>query len=476
MTFLEIEHKSRALREKIRNAKPELDIKGTTYYVSADGDDNNDGLSPETAWKSIDAVNNFGGNLKKGDAVLFRCGDIFRPLTFRRTGILMQPGVTYSSFGEGAKPEFRAYPYEGTKLDWIDEGNNIYSLKTDHMQDIGNIIFDSDKEWGFKLVKNQDKDLVPRLDLEFYHDIEGKKLYLCSEYGHPVKRWKQIDIGMLFTFFGATDDNRPTNTIIDGLSLKYTGGFGIGFGTVDYPEAGGVYNYGFSGFTVRNCEFEWIGGSLQGNVLKSTVRYGNGFEIWGGGDNLKVYNNYFNQVYDAALSQQFSGCMSNDIPVTVTNSVFSGNLFENNTYDYEYFLTEFDENRKHKADTGFGFYDVVFENNICRKNGYGFGNQRPDRYTPSCLKSWAGHQNKSKNFVIKNNIFDRADYLLIQIAGASGEKYMPILDSNVYCQYEKKGWIHAITGKPASIFDRDTIKNPTGNYAEENAITVKPTR
>ena len=60
MTFLEIEHKSRARREKIRNAKPELDIKGTTYYVSLDGNDGNDGLSPETAWKSIDAVNNFG--------------------------------------------------------------------------------------------------------------------------------------------------------------------------------------------------------------------------------------------------------------------------------------------------------------------------------------------------------------------------------------------------------------------------------
>ena len=56
MTFYDIEMKSRELREKIRNAKPVLDIKGTTYYVSADGDDNNDGLSPETAWKTLDGA------------------------------------------------------------------------------------------------------------------------------------------------------------------------------------------------------------------------------------------------------------------------------------------------------------------------------------------------------------------------------------------------------------------------------------
>ncbi|MBE6805275.1 MAG: hypothetical protein E7526_01955 [Ruminococcaceae bacterium] len=476
MTFLEIEHKSRALREKIRNAKPELDIKGTTYYVSADGDDNNDGLSPETAWKSIDAVDNNSDKLNVGDAVLFRCGDIFRPLKLRRRGLLMKPGVTYSSFGEGAKPDLRAYNVDGTTLDWKYEGNNIYSITLDHQFDIGNIIFDGDKEWGYKLVKGQDENLTPQLDLEYYHDIVGYKLYLCSEKGNPKERWNTIDIGSLYNMFSASDECRPTGAVVDGIAFRYTGGFGIGFGTVDYPVSGGIYNYGFTDFTVRNCEFEWIGGSLQGDVTKSTIRFGNGFEIWGGCDNLKVYNCYFNQCYDAALTQQFNGCMSNDIPVTVTNCVFSGNLFENNTYDYEYFLTEFDENRKHKADTGFGFYDVVFENNICRKNGYGFGNQRPDRYTPSCLKSWAGHQNKSKNFVIRNNIFDRADYLLIQIAAAAGEKYLPTLDGNVYCQYEKKGWIHAINGKPASTFDRDTMKCPTANYAEENAITVKPTR
>ena len=475
MKFIDIENAARALRKKIADAKPEITVTGTAYYVSADGDDNNDGLSPATAWKTLDGPYNNADNLKPGDAVLFRSGDIFRPTYARQRGVVLMPGVTYSSFGEGKKPELRAYPCDGTELNWNYEGNNIYTLGLDHGQDIGNIIFDDGKEWGYKKVKGLDADTTPQMDLDFYHDVVGKKLYLYSEHGAPAERWQSINIGSRCTILNALQKH-PENAVVDGLCFKYTGGFGIGFGTVDYPEAGGVYNYGFSGFTVRNCEFEWIGGSLQGNMTKSTTRFGNGFEIWGGGSNLLVENCYFNQCYDAALTQQFSGCMSNDIPVTVEDSVFRGNLFENNVYDYEYFLTEYDTDRKMKADSGFGFYNVLFEGNICRLNGYGFGNQRPDRYTPSCLKSWAGHQNKSKNFVIKNNIFDRADYCLIQTTSGAGTEYRPILDGNVYCQYEGKGWIGAEKGVKPSIFDRDTTKKPTANYAEANAIIVKPER
>lgn len=56
---------------------------GTAYYVSNDGDDNNDGLTPETAWRTLDKVSEscgFDGNaiLQPGDAVFFRRGDIFR--------------------------------------------------------------------------------------------------------------------------------------------------------------------------------------------------------------------------------------------------------------------------------------------------------------------------------------------------------------------------------------------------------------
>ena len=443
MLPVEIERRARELRKKIAEAKPEYaPIKGTTYYVSADGDDNNDGLSPETAWKTLDGPDNNFDNIKSGDAILFRCGDIFSATYPRPYGLKMTPGVTYSSFGEGPKPELRGIVGNGVEFDWKEESENLYSLDLGHTLDVGNIFFDDAKEWGYKLVKGLDNDTTPKMDLEFYHDIAEKKLYLYSEKGSPKERWSNMHIGHRCNIFGRA---RP-GCVVDNLAFRFCGCYGIQGGSVHYPDDDYCIYYGFSGFTVANCEFEWIGGSLLGDVTKSTVRGGNGFEIFGGASNLDVHNCYFNQIYDAALTQQWYGRMSekNKLPVSIEDCVFSGNLFENNTYDYEYFLTEYETMeapRPKKADSKFCIRNVYFENNICRKNGYGFGNQRPDRYTPASLKSWT-HQNKSDNFIVRNNIFDRGDYRLLEII-ACEDKYVPTLINNTYCQYLGKGLIYS---------------------------------
>ncbi|MEE1198330.1 MAG: hypothetical protein U0K54_04200 [Acutalibacteraceae bacterium] len=112
MTLANIEKKSRELRTLIRDAKPVLDIKGTTYYVSAEGCDQNDGKTPETAWQTPNAVSDNRTKLQPGDAVLFRCGDIFRGR------FEMARGVTYSSFGEGDKPELWGADENAAELKW----------------------------------------------------------------------------------------------------------------------------------------------------------------------------------------------------------------------------------------------------------------------------------------------------------------------------------------------------------------------
>ncbi|MBQ8402084.1 MAG: hypothetical protein IJX14_09155, partial [Clostridia bacterium] len=84
---------------------------GTAYYVSNDGDDNNDGLTPETAWRTLDKVSEscgFDGNaiLQPGDAVFFRRGDIFRETRpqVRAALAVMVDQITFSAYGEGDKP------------------------------------------------------------------------------------------------------------------------------------------------------------------------------------------------------------------------------------------------------------------------------------------------------------------------------------------------------------------------------------
>ena len=61
-------------KRAILESEDVLKIKGTTYYVSNEGDDKNDGLSPKTPWKTIEKVSL--ADLNEGDGVLFRRGDL----------------------------------------------------------------------------------------------------------------------------------------------------------------------------------------------------------------------------------------------------------------------------------------------------------------------------------------------------------------------------------------------------------------
>jgi len=76
----------------------------TTYYVDASGgNDFNDGLSPETAWKTISKVNSM--DFKPGDTILFKRGEIWREqLIVPSSGEEGRP-ITFGAYGEGEKPK-----------------------------------------------------------------------------------------------------------------------------------------------------------------------------------------------------------------------------------------------------------------------------------------------------------------------------------------------------------------------------------
>ena len=82
---------------EIRALPDTIEIKGTKYYVSNDGDDSNDGKTPETAWQTLTKVSET--DFAAGDGVLFRRGDLFRGFVKTRSG------VTYAAARELAAAE-----------------------------------------------------------------------------------------------------------------------------------------------------------------------------------------------------------------------------------------------------------------------------------------------------------------------------------------------------------------------------------
>lgn len=82
---------------------------GTTYYVSDSvGNDENDGLSENAPWKSIERLAQV--TLTAGDRVLFKAGDIwYGAYELDLSGGEKDNPITFSSYGEGNKPSLRYY-------------------------------------------------------------------------------------------------------------------------------------------------------------------------------------------------------------------------------------------------------------------------------------------------------------------------------------------------------------------------------
>ena len=114
---------------------------GTAYYISNSGSDENDGLSPETAFATPAALKNVG--LQSGDAVFFERGGIWRA-TELPTSACWVDGITFSAYGQGDMPRIYGSEENGTGGEkWIlyhegDDGRKIWVYYRD-MSEVGAI-------------------------------------------------------------------------------------------------------------------------------------------------------------------------------------------------------------------------------------------------------------------------------------------------------------------------------------------------
>ena len=418
-----LDRKAEKMKQQIRNTPSAINLeeRGTIYYISAEGDDSNSGLSPEQAIRSLEKLNSL--ELKPNDCVLFRRGDLWRGRLRARTG------VSYSAYGKGEKPRIYGSPYDAaTTGRWVEtEAKNVYMYDGELSSDIGTLVFNHGEANAFKvmMIRQEDgstlhidtrepfasyRDL--KRDLDFYHDYKGeKRVYLYSAEGNPAERFSSIELSPRGNIIQATHD-----TTFDNLCIKYGGSHGIGGGTTN-------------NLTITNCELGWIGGSIQADDIfgrNHPTRFGNAIEIYGGCNNFRVENCYIYQVYDAAITHQHQG--DTEQALTMSNILYTNNLIEDCVYSIEYFLGRDDTNQSHYME------NILIEGNLMRRAGYGWGKQRPDKECPAHIKSWDHHTNNARNFLIRNNTFDRCTHNLLNIAARRKES-LPTMQGNTYIQH-----------------------------------------
>lgn len=448
--YLEVEALAERRRQEIRNTPDELDINGKIYYVSNAGDDANDGLSPETAWKTLDKVSR--AELQRGDGVLFKRGDMFRG------AVNTCAGVTYGAYGSGEKPRF--YGWDKDLADaalWIcvDAECHIWRMN-EKILDPGTLVFNDGEAHCRKLIpsymdgrfvcRNDEsrefvmaREMTQDLDLFWYFDdilttrpSKGKDfpipemgsrsygdLYLRCDRGNPGECFRTIEAlprRAMFTI-GSND-----HVHIDNLCLKYIGLHAI--------AAGGHV----VGLHVTNCEIGWIGGTIQHYMgtdpnypqggRGTVTRFGNGIEIYGGCEDYLVSNCYLYQAYDAGITHQVT---TGGEKKTMTGIRYENNLVERCVYAIEYFLD------MNNGDTESYMRDVVMRGNLLRLSGYGWGQQRHNTDTPALIKGWS-YVNAASDYSVCDNIFDRSAYRMLHLVARKQES-CPHMDGNTYIQY-----------------------------------------
>ena len=448
---------------QIRNTETKVEIKGTSYYVCGKGNDENDGKTPETAWRTMARVTN-AEELCPGDGVFFKRGEAFRGQ------IITKPGVTYSAYGEGEKPRLIGWDknsaspalWKKTDVPGIWEYAETYDI------DIGNIVFD-DKEFARKVYESnyledgtqQDyrtkapfkdyHDLTE--DKSFWHDASTGKLYLRYNAGNPAIFHGDIELTKREAII--RNMGNPDVTV-DNLCLAY-GNFGLASSTC-------------KNLTVQNCEIKWIGGCIQERWEKTGrmchVPYGNGIEIYGGATNFTVDNNYIWQNYDAAATNQLS---ANSQKTNYNHIRYTNNVLENCVYSVEIFFgyyknEESDEQYTRRND------DTLIENNIMLKAG-GFGHVA--RIDPGCTSFIRCGRivSATTDFIVRNNIFDRSrNRIVLTVCEENDGGSMAQYYDNIYVQ--KKGNTFAVRNCVTYKTDEDLAKNLEKTGTEHNPTYI----
>ena len=476
-------------KQEILSAHDTLRVKGTAYYVSNNGNDENDGLTPETAWATLSRVS--AAALNEGDGVFFRRGDLFRGMVKTRSG------VTYGAYGEGEKPKFYGWDKSLSAPElWelYDVEKNIWRMK-EPILDPGTLVFNDGEYHSIKLIpsyingqfvcRNDEsklfdmrEEMIRDLDIYWHFDSilttkpsKGEDfpipdmglnslgtLYLRCDRGNPGAAFSSVEALSRRVMFAVGSNH---NVHIDNICMKYIGHHAV--------AAGGEC---VKGLKVTNCEIGWIGGTIQHYLgtdpnypeggRGTVTRFGNGIEIYGGCDDYLVSDCYIYQAYDAGITHQITTFGNKRVMKNVT---YQNNLIEKCVYSIEYFL------EMNNGDTESYMDRIEMCGNILRFSGYGWGQQRHNTHTPAHIKGWS-YTNKASNYSVHNNIFDRAAYRMLHLV-AEKQESCPEMYENTYIQY-KGGMIGQYGGNEVSepeikLFDGDEEETIRDLFGDKDA-------
>ena len=292
--------------EHIASEIKDADLNGRKVcFLSNDGEDWNDGKTPDTPKKTL---SQYVG--KSNLTLLLKNGDTF----YLDRNFTPGENVRITSYGDSYCSEEKPIISGLKETDSLkyDIGSGLYTVKVED-DNIGFLIIDGDVNWKRVTVgadktgtisENGEWDVADGiLKIKTSSNLAGKKIQYAAD----------------LTGIRATHSNNS----VDDIEVAYCGLGGIAAAT------------NVDNFSVTNCYVHHIGGSIGG---EDYVRCGNGIQVWlSACNNHLISENTIAYCFDAGITAQVTDTISRDASYSCENIVFEKNIVENCMYLIETF-------------------------------------------------------------------------------------------------------------------------------------------
>lgn len=322
---------------------------GEARYLSNAGDDAADGLTPQTAWRTVGKLNK---DLPAGATGCLRRGDVFYGCLKVKGGLDLDHPTVLTDYGVGAKPVVTTQKLlKPDPAVWEPVSAARHGM---WRMDVGN----PSNSTGFVTEENDPAfltvDGVVRPWLKWDPaDVNGQWDFAVRDgvlYVHSTNNPAAIsrDIRLTVKGHGLWLES---NSTVSNLAFRSVGSHGIVAGWSAEP----VEN-----LVISDCEFENIGGAeCPGFAKPFRIRLGNGIEFGHGVRHARVDRCVFQNVYDVAFTMQgLPGSSWTDVHVRDCD-------IQDCSQAFEVWCK--------KAPEGVGFVDCSFSGNRISRVGGGWG-------------------------------------------------------------------------------------------------------
>jgi hypothetical protein len=187
---------------------------GNTYYVSPNGSDSANGLSPNTAWSTCEKVN--ATPFSPGDTILFERGGLWRESLIPSSDGVANNPITYGAYGTGPKPAFY-----GSDLLPPGSWNLVSGTTSTYKIHVGTEVGWTFRDGAFLHSAGQlTRDAIPPTDSTYYNST----LNLAYVHDHPNTWYYNRDDGYLYVNTEGTNPNTDNHLYTAAVRAGIDGG------------------------------------------------------------------------------------------------------------------------------------------------------------------------------------------------------------------------------------------------------------